>query len=79
MGFLFAIIIVPLVLLLYFGIKQPQYMWLTIGICPIVDILSLYQDFMYYESRPIIIILTILHTVLIAGLVTVIRKMSRHK
>ena len=79
MAFLFAIILVPVVLLLYFGIKKPRYIWMTIGICPIVDILSFFQDFMYYEGRPIVIVITVLHTILIAGLVIVIRKISKHK
>ena len=46
---------VPIVLLLLFGIFRPKLAPLTLLVCPVVDILAYWQDFLSYEGRPFIL------------------------
>ena len=57
---------VPLVLLLLFGFLRPRLTPLILLICPIVDMLAYWQDFLYYESRPFILLFIAIQAILIA-------------
>jgi|GEM_PF-6071641 len=79
MAFIISMFVVPVALLLYFGVRKPKYIWLTIVICPIVDFLSLYDYFMYYESKGLMIVFTVLQALVVSILAAVIWKLRRPK
>lgn len=74
MLFVIVYLLVPIAMLMFFGTKKPAHSWLAIIICPMIDVLFFYQDFMYYESRPIVILFTIVQTIAVAIVVLIIRK-----
>ena len=51
MLFVIVYLLVPIAMLMFFGTKKPAHSWLAIIICPMIDVLFFYQDFMYYESN----------------------------
>ena len=76
--FFFAIYAgIPLLLLILFGFKRPNLAPLTIALCPVIDFIVYYREFFYYESRPLILLLTAAQVAVVAVLSLLIRSRGR--
>jgi len=70
---------IPIILLLLFGFLRPKKAPLALLVCPIVDILTYWQDFLYYEGRPIILLFIAIQAILIASPALIIRARAKAK
>jgi len=70
---------VPLALLLFFGLYCPKLAPLTPLICPFVIFLIFHREFFYYQSRGMALLITAVHTVLVAIPAFIIRAKAKSK
>ena len=77
--FYLIFIVLPILLLILFGLKRPRLTPLTLLICPIMDILMYWQDFLYYEGRPFILLFIAIQAILITIPAFLIRAKAKAK
>ena len=77
--FYLIFIVLPILLLILFGLKRPRLTPLTLLICPIMDILMYWQDFLYYEGRPFILLFIAIQAILTAIPAFLIRAKAKAK
>ena len=77
--FYLIFIVLPILLLILFGLKRPRLAPLTLLFCPIVDILMYWQDFLYYEGRPFILLFIAIQAILTAIPAFLIRAKAKAK
>ena len=77
--FYLIFIVLPILLLILFGLKRPRLTPLTLLICPIMDILMYWQDFLYYEGRPFILLFIAIQAILTAIPAFLIRAKAKSK
>ena len=58
---------IPIVLLILFALFKPKLAPLTALICPAADLMVYWQEFLYYESRGIVLLFMGLQFVFIAA------------
>ena len=58
---------IPIVLLILFALFKPKLAPLTLLICPVLDLIFYWQEFLYYEGRPFILLFTALQLTFIAA------------
>ena len=47
---------IPIVLLILFALFKPKLAPLTLVICPVADLIFYWQEFLYYEGRPFLLL-----------------------
>jgi len=47
---------IPIVLLLLFALFRPKLAPLTLLICPVLDLIFYWQEFLHYEGRPFLLL-----------------------
>ena len=47
---------IPVVLLILFSLFKPRLAPLTLLICPALDLIVYWQEFLYYEGRPFLLL-----------------------
>lgn len=57
---------IPALLLILFALFRPKLAPLTLLICPVLDTIFYWQEFLYYESRPFILLFMALQLTFIA-------------
>ena len=70
---------IPLVLLLFFGLYKPKLAPLTALICSAADLIVYWQEFLYYESRGILLLFTGLQLTFIAAACLTLRLKGRKR
>ena len=56
----------PIILLALFGWKKPRLAPLALVICPVIEFIVYHQEFFYYESRGLILLITAIQVILTA-------------
>lgn len=58
---------IPVLLLILFALFRPKLAPLTLLICPVLDLIVYWQELLYYESRPFILLFMAFQFVFIAA------------
>ena len=58
---------IPIVLLVLFALFRPKLAPLTALICPVLDLILYWREFLYYEGRPFILLFMSLQLIFIAA------------
>ena len=58
---------VPALLLTLFALFKPRLAPLTLLLCPVIDLILYWQEFLYYEGRPFLLLFLALQLTFIAA------------
>ena len=63
--FWIVFIIIPIILLMVFEKTKPDLAPLVIVLCPVINVIFYFREFMYYEARPLLIFFTVIQMVVV--------------
>ena len=71
-------IFVPIIFLALFSHFSPKDALLSVPICILLDLGFFWNDFAYYESRPLVILLTVVQAVIVTVCALIIKSKEQN-
>ena len=66
-------VIVPIIILALFSWKKPEMAPWAIIICPVINLIFFFREFMYYEARGLLLFYTAIQVMIVAVAAFVVR------
>ena len=66
-------VIVPIIILALFSWKKPAMAPWAIIICPVINLIFFFREFMYYEARGLLLFFTAIQVMIVAVAAFVVR------